>query len=740
MISNLWIPPVFILLVGSLAVPFIKNQKYKNAYLLILPVIALADVIFMGMHGYGSFYTINFLSYKLVFARVDKLSLIFGYIFTIAAFIGTLYSIHLKNKLENISAFFYAGSALGVVFAGDFFSLFIFWEIMAIGSGYLIWARKTKEAQSAGFRYFVVHFLGGLLLLFGIFLYASETHSIAFNLMSIEEGGLAVWLILLGFALNCAIPPLSAWLSDAYPEATITGTVFLSAFTTKTAVYVLIRGFRGTEILIWLGAIMAFYGVVYAVLANDIRRILAYHIISQVGFMVAGIGIGTELAINGAVAHAFAHILYKGLLFMGAGAVMTTTGRSKMSDLGGIYKKMPWAFSLYMIGAFSISGFPLFSGFVSKSMVITAAEEHHLTWIWLLLIVSSAGTWLHTGLKLPWFTWMGKDRDDIEAQEPPHNMLYAMGIAAALSFLIGAFPHIFYKLLPFKAEYLPYTYNHVVWTMQYLMFTAVAFFAIIKYLHAKPHIFLDTDWFYRRTKPAFVNIAKAVTNFNISFEATLEKIPYYLSLTKKRTMSIADWFETIGMRLSYYLSLTKKPILSMTNYSTDLLFAIWVDFWLVRPTADLFSTESKTKLPLVDSLIFKPFNWLVILLGHVGNALSNIAARIDSLVVDRAAQEAANVLFSNEVATPLKEFEKRVINELTDEAATVIYGNVMSSSAKLFDKIIVDGVVDGVAKVIFFVGERARRIQTGFVQNYALIIVFVVAILIFMLSLKGGLL
>ena len=325
------------------------------------------------------------------------------------AFLGMVYALHVDDDSEHVTALTYAGGALGVTFAGDFLSLYIFWELMAVSSVLLVWRRREASAVAAGFRYLLVHVVGGLILLAGIVLHGSQTGSLAFGDMGASFGGAAWALILVAFLLNAAVPPLGAWLPDAYPEATVTGAVFMTAFTTKSAVYVLIRGFAGTELLVWLGAAMAVYGVVYAVLENDARRLLAYHIISQVGYMVCGVGIGAALAINGTTAHAFAHILYKALLFMGAGAVMQVTGLRKLSEMGGLYKTMPVTLGLYMIGAFAISAVPLFSGFVSKSMVVSAAGEEHWTVAFLLLTLASAGTFLHTGLKLPYYMFFAKD-------------------------------------------------------------------------------------------------------------------------------------------------------------------------------------------------------------------------------------------------------------------------------------------------------------------------------------------
>jgi len=511
-----WLPPGLVFIFGALFIPLVKGRT-RQAYILLLPVLAGLSLLNVPE---GSGFIMNFLGYELILARVDKLSMVFGYVFVIMAFIGFIYSIHLKESGQHVAAALYIGSALGVTFAGDFITLFIFWEIMALSSTYLIWARKTRAAHNAGFRYLFVHIMGGLSLLVGILINVAETGSAAFNVM--ELSGSASYLILIGFILNAAVPPFSAWLSDAYPEATVTGAVFLSAFTTKTAVYVLIRAFPGAEILIWLGAIMAFYGVIFAVLANDIRRLLAYHIISQVGYMVAGVGIGTALALNGSAAHAFSHILYKGLLFMGAGAVLYMTGKSKLTELGGLYKTMPITLTLYMIGGLSISAFPLFSGFVSKSMIVTAAAEEHLTIIWVLLSVSSAGTFLHTGLKLPYFTFFAKD-SGITAKEPPVNMLIAMAVAAFLCMLIGVYPHVLYDLLPFAASYLPYTAEHVVWTMQIMLFTALGFFMLLKHLGGESYITIDTDWFYRKGAKAFMWF---VSNPMAQLGARLNKIAF----------------------------------------------------------------------------------------------------------------------------------------------------------------------------------------------------------------------
>jgi len=499
-----WMHPGLIFIFGALLIPVLKG-KWKKTYLLLLPIVALIDLLYMGK---GVFWRIPLLEYELVFGRVDQLSMVFGYVFVIAAFCMTLYALHVKEDGQHVSAFLYVGSTLGVVFAGDLFTLYLFWEVMAFSSLFLIWYRKTKASSEAGFRYIMVHIFGGICLLAGIILHIQNTGSIAFDPFNWGTGWgyLSAYFIFVGFLINAAVPPLHAWLSDAYPEATVTGAVFLTAFTTKSAIYVLIRGFPGVEILIWLGAIMAVYGVIFAVRENDARRLLAYSIISQGGYMVAGVGIGTAMAINGSIAHALSCVLYMALLFMGAGAVLEMTGRGKFTELGGLYKYMPVTFGLYMIGAFSISGFPLFSGFVSKTMIVESAALIHQPFVWLLLEGAAIGTFLVAGLKLPYLTWFGRKEKEpvVEAREPPKNMLAAMGVTAFLCVFIGVYPQVLYGILPYAVDYAPYTASHVIGMSQLLLFTFVAFWLLRRMLHGTPTITLDTDWFYRIAGKKFI--------------------------------------------------------------------------------------------------------------------------------------------------------------------------------------------------------------------------------------------
>ena len=463
------LPPAFVFILAALILPLIPQGRMRALVGVLVPVIA-ASMIWELPHGAGG--QVELAGLPLEMMRVDKLSVIFGLVFCLAAFLGNLYAWHVRDTIQQVGALAYAGSAIGAVFAGDLVTLFIYWEGTAIASVFLIWARRTQGAFYTGMRYLIIQIASGVILLAGVVLLYRETGSITFEKMTL--GTLATWLIFLAFGIKCAFPLLHNWLQDSYPAATVTGTVILSAFTTKLAVYALARGFPGTEILIYIGAVMTVFPVFFAEIENDLRRVLAYSLNNQLGFMVVGVGIGTEMSLNGTASHAFAHILYKALLFMSVGAVLFRTGTSKASELGGLYRTMPLTAIFCLVGAASISAFPLFSGFVTKSLVLDASAENHYTIVWAMLVFASAGVLSHSGIKIPFFTFFAHDSGKRPAEAPPH-MLWAMGITAFLCIAIGAFPEPLYALLPYEVEYHPYTTYHVVGQLQLLLFALLAF-------------------------------------------------------------------------------------------------------------------------------------------------------------------------------------------------------------------------------------------------------------------------
>jgi len=490
--------PPFLLFYLAAAIAPLTTGRTRDVVLVLTPLLGALNLWYMPEVGQVD---VVFLALELTPVRIDGLSLLFGYLFHIAALIGIVYALNVRDTLQQVSALLYAGSALGAVFAGDLLSFLLFWEGLALSSVCLVWARRTPEAYSAGVRYLIIQIASGLLLLLGLALYWQATGTLEFN--RIGTGSVYGWCIFFALGLKAAFPLLHSWLVDAYPEATPSGAVFLSAFTTKVAIYALVRGFPGTELLVYLGATMACVPIFFAVIENDLRRVLAYSLINQLGFMVVGVGIGTPLALNGAVAHAFNDVIFKGLLFMSMGAVLHMTGKINGSELGGLYKTMPKTTVLCIIGAASISAFPLFSGFVSKSMIMSAALDAGYNGIWLLLLFASAGVFHHAGIKIPYFAFFAHD-SGIRAADPPGNMLMAMTIAATLCIAIGVFPELLYQALPFQVSYSPYDTTHVLVQLQLLLFSALAFVWLNKRGLYPPEInavHLDLDWTYRRLLP-----------------------------------------------------------------------------------------------------------------------------------------------------------------------------------------------------------------------------------------------
>jgi len=495
----MWFPPGLVLIIAGILIAVVPGGALRRALVIAAPAATLALVWLVPE---GNALQLNWLGDVIVPLKGDALSRLFGTVFAVMALAGGIYALGARaRKTELSAAFIYAGGAIGACFAGDLVSLFVFWEVMALASTMVIWSTSNALSAAAGRRYLVVHLLGGVLLMIGIAGHWLDTGSIAFGAMALDSP--AHWLILAGFLINAGAPPFSAWLPDAYPETSPSGMVFLSAFTTKTAVYAILRGFAGEEVLIYFGLFMVFYGIIYALLENDMRRILAYSIINQVGFMIVGAGIGTALAVNGAAAHAFTHIIYKALLLMSAGAVLHMTGQRKCTDLGGLYRTMPLTMTCGIISALAISAFPFTSGFVSKSMIAQAASDGHMTIIWYLLAAASAGVFLHAGIKFPWFVFFQKD-SGLRPQEPPWLMRGAMVALAALCILIGVIPGVLYGWLPYPVDYVPYTGGHVGTQFQLLLFAGLAFFLMLPQMKRTLTITLDVDWFYRRAGAALV--------------------------------------------------------------------------------------------------------------------------------------------------------------------------------------------------------------------------------------------
>ncbi len=504
MIAIADLPPGSLMMVGALFLPLLA-QRFQAWGVLVLSAISLLLFVLTPADHYGN---ISLFGAELNLVRIDSISRPFGIVFHLAAIISAIYALHVRDPRQHIAGALYAGAAIAAACAGDLLTLFVFWELTAISSVFLIWASDRERSYHAGMRYLIIQVTSGVLLLSGAIIQFVETGSLTFgSFMGADETlTLAGKVILVAFGIKCAFPLLHNWLQDSYPKATVTGTVFLSAFTTKLAVYSLVRGFAGFEPLIWIGCTMTLFPIVFAVIENDLRRVLAYSLNNQLGFMVVGIGIGTELAINGTVAHAFCHIIYKSLLFMSMGAVLYRVGTIKATELGGLHKSMPWTTTFCLIGAGAISGFPLLSGFVSKSMILSAAADKHMLGVWIVLLIASAGVMEHSGIKIPFFAFFSHDSGK-RVKEAPRNMLVAMGIAAAGCIVLGIAYPLLYALLPHDFEYHPYTAGHVITQLQLLMFACLAFVFLMKmgwYPAEQRATILDTDWIYRIAIPKLV--------------------------------------------------------------------------------------------------------------------------------------------------------------------------------------------------------------------------------------------
>ena len=527
MIDNF--PPGFIMVLGALLIPFLPHI-IKQIYMMILILVSAFGLTL----GFGIHSVITIMEFDFIVFQADELTFPFAIIFHIAAALNVIYGAHEKHWKQHVAIMSYSGAAIAAIHAGDLLTLFVWWEATAFTSVFLIIASNTNRSYRAAVRYILIQVTSGMFLLAGaIILLMSDGNAI---LTKFDINSLYGQLIFIAFGIKAAFPLLNGWLQDAYPEATEIGTVALSTFTTKLAIFCFAKCFAGVEILIFIGALMTFYPIFFAVIENDLRRVLTYSLNNQLGFMIVAIGIGSELAINGAVAHAFAHILYKGLLFMGMGAVLYRVGTCKASELGGLFKYMPITAVCTIIGAISISAFPLFSGFVAKSLIMSALGEEGLVFVYFMLLFASAGVLHHSGIKIPFFAFFAHE-SKVKTKEAPINMIIAMVIASALCIAIGIFPSVFYQILPYEMSYQPYDFSHVVGQLQLLMFATFAFICLWHFKIYPPELnstVLNSDWIYRRMIPGvlihFSNLSKKITKeINVIFYLILLKIKLYFA-------------------------------------------------------------------------------------------------------------------------------------------------------------------------------------------------------------------
>lgn len=583
-----WIHPGLVICLGGFLIPFIPWRRVKQGYFLLLPLTGLAILISTSVGIFGNLPpwpeaiqkgNIHFLNYSLNIVRINKLSLLFAYVYVIAAFCMNIYALRVRNDWEHVAAMVYVGSALGAVFAGDFFTLFFCLEIMSWAPFFLILFRGTQKAMGAAIRYILWHHFSGVCILVGILIHAHHSGSIEFVHMPWGWAGkyLGSNLMLLGFVINAATTPFHSWLSDTYSEATPSGSVYMTAYTTKTAIFCLIITFSGVPLLMWMGAIQAVFALFLAVLENDGRRLCSYHIISQIGYMVAGVGMGTAMGVNGAASHALCHIIYNALLYMGAGCALVVVGTARFNELGGLYKYMPISFWLYMVGGFSISGFPLFNGFISKAMTIEAAELIQHPIIYLLLEGATVGTFLHTGLKLPWNIWLqGREEPppgiraklNDSALNTPVHMLVGMGVLAFLCVYLGVYPKVLYDMLPYPVAYVPFTITRVFSITQMFIFAFLGFWLLRKLVQGYPSYVIDTDWLVRVPGNWFIRFCRG-------------PLVHLTAMADKQIMKYAGRFVAVIRHPSIEGRASPMAIgeglrVSLLLFTVLLLFIIWV--------------------------------------------------------------------------------------------------------------------------------------------------------------------
>lgn len=692
--------PAIIYLGGILPLPWLRG-KIRQAYLLVVGFVGLINVFFLKPQ---TSWKTSFLGFDVIFLQADRISLFVGYIFVFIGFFAFMYALKVEDTWHHVAALAYVGSSLGAVFAGDLLTLYLFWEIMAVASAGLVFLNNTEESRQAAYRYLLMHFIGGAVLFGGIMLNYMQTGSLAVAPM---KPGLAFNLVLFGVGMNAAFVLLHTWLPDAYPMAPITGSVFMSVYTTKTAVYALARLAPGWDFVAYMGAGMAVFGVIMALIQSNARKLLSYHIVSQVGYMVAAIGLGGAVGVNGGLLHLFNHILYKALLFMTIGAAIHVTGKENLTELGGLARKMPVTTTAAIIASLSISGFPLFNGFISKSMIFKAAHGNEV--IDLMLELAAVGTLL-SFLKFTYFGFIRQNKEnEAQVKEVPPHMTIAMGSVAFICFLVGVAPALITPILPFAlpaADLTFYTFNSIIGVLQIIIVTTILFFVANKVFEPHKRITFDFDWFYIQAGKGLQYVAEGVNWFNNSLEAATQKIvPFVMSL---------------------------KPAVSKINeLASRLLFAFFVDIWLLKPVTPsvaqlLAEQELRTKGKQTD---------IIDDIASLGEKTSILIGRFDVSVVDRLVGGVA--VLGEKISHFFGWFDLTFVDGIVNGIA--VLAEKISYFFGRFDLKVVDGVVNGVAWVTKKAGKELRPMQTGYVQNYGLAMVVgaLTALIIFGLMFYG---
>jgi len=525
----------------ALVLPFFRGRLWR--WLLFVPPLY---AIFLAFRmKLGSYWVLSYVGQNLVLGRVDSLSLSFVVLFSLMTVICTLFAFHVREKAHHAASLFYMGASFGCILAGDYWTLYIFWQLMTLSSAFLIWFSRRPRSAEAGFRYMLLLLLSIVLLLTGILLRQRVVGTFVFESADAHMMWHFDWLILAAFCINGAVVPFHAWLTDAYPEATVPGAVFLSVFTTTTAVYALTRCFVGLQALVILGVVMALYGAFYALTVNNIRRILAYLMVSQGGFMLTGIGMDTKMGLGGAMALVYAHAFYNALLFMATGCLMHMAKEEYLSRLGGLASKVPIILACTVVGALSMSAMPILNGFVAISLILEAAW-HQSPVLAMALTLALAGTFTAVGLRLPYFAFWSKKPSKGKMHNPlPVNMSVAMVLTSLCCIIQGIFPRLLYLRLPVLVEANPFTLWKILGAFLFLGLISFVFIFVRKGLAPGPRRLPDFDLLYRFMGRGVVGILSRPVAWMDGIWTNLYRTVVLRAATG--TARVAGWFDKTGI-------------------------------------------------------------------------------------------------------------------------------------------------------------------------------------------------
>ena len=507
------LPPYVVLAAAAFLVLGLPRRA-GHAAAALATAFTFAQAVLLGDGGTGAYVATQLFGFDVILFNVDQFSLLMGVVVGFLATAAVLYAYGTEApKWVTAFALIYVSSTVGTIYAGDWLTLIFFWELMAVTSTLLVWQYGGKAVR-AGYRYALFHGIGGTFLLGAVVVHgASMLGSVPAGeifLFSSTTGihASATLLAAIGIGVNCGFIFLHTWLPDTYPRPHVAASVFLSVFTTKTAVYVMYRAFpEGGMWLAYLGGFMAVYGAFFALLQYDPRRLLSYHIQAQVGYMLAGLGLATavgDFAVTGGFAHLFNNVLYKSLLFMAVGVVIYRTGVEDIRDMGGLWRVMPVTFLVYLVGAASITAVPGFNGFISKGMVIDSADEIHnfeLLFgeglLWWLLILGGVGTFM-SFIKLGYYMFFHGSAT-LSPKDATRFQTVGMVLAGGACVFFGT-PFTYgylVELMPFTAEVAPelhpYSTSHLTESAALLVAGFVGFFALKRPLGWLAHHMRDVD-------------------------------------------------------------------------------------------------------------------------------------------------------------------------------------------------------------------------------------------------------